>query len=187
MKPVRCGTYAAVALLAVATSHVNAQGQEATQDPPPATKLEGFQPAAGTLVTFGYDELGKVNDITVDVRELRDTRGSIVRGLVVDVTQSEYRQERAFVDADEIPELLRGIDALLAVSANPTRFKNFEVRYTTRGELKLTAFNNKRGNIRFSVQAGRVTTASEFLDREAFLKLRELFAAAQETIGGLDS
>ena len=30
---------------------------------------------------------------------------------------SQYRKERSFVDADKIPELLKGFDALLEVSA----------------------------------------------------------------------
>src|SRR5262245_65443573 len=89
----------------------NATHAEAT--PPPATKLEGFKPSAGSLVTFGYDELGQ-GLVSVDVRELRDSKGLIVRGLVVEVIENQYRTERSFVDADEIPELLKGIDALLA-------------------------------------------------------------------------
>jgi len=48
------------------------------------------------------------------------------------------------VDADEVGELLKGFDALLEVKANPTQFKNFEVRYTTRGELQLTAFSSRQ-------------------------------------------
>ncbi|HWI19538.1 MAG TPA: hypothetical protein VNT81_17410, partial [Vicinamibacterales bacterium] len=27
---------------------------------PPATKLEGFKPAAGSVTTLGYDELGRI-------------------------------------------------------------------------------------------------------------------------------
>jgi hypothetical protein len=115
-----------------------AAGAAGQQAPPPATKLEAFRPDAGTVVTLGYDDLGRVGGISVDVWEFRDARGAKVRGLVVEVTESEYRQERAFIDADEITELIKGVDALLQVGTNPTSFKNFEVRYTTRGELQLT-------------------------------------------------
>jgi hypothetical protein len=110
----------------------------------------------------------------------------VVRGLIVDVTESEYRRERAFVDADEIVELLRGLDALLEVSSNPTTFTNFEVRYTTRGELEVTSFNNSRGSIQYAVQAGRVTTAQAFLSKDALVRLRAMFAAALERLSGLD-
>jgi len=109
------------------------------------------------VLTLGFDDLGSVRGISVDVRELRDLKspGVGVRGLVVDVRESQYRNERSFVDADEIPELLKGLDALLAVKENPTPFKNFEVRYTTRGELQLTAFSTRDGSINYSVRVGR--------------------------------
>jgi len=144
----------------------------------PTTKLESFKPAAGTLVTLGYDDLGSVSGISVDVREFRDAKGMAVRGLLVGISESQYREERAFVDADEIAELLKGIDALLAVQTNPTSFKNFEVRYTTRGDLELTAFNNARGIVSYSVQAGKITKAHQFVETPDIQKLRSIFVAA---------
>ena len=105
-----------------------------------------------------------------------------MRGLVLEITESQYRTERAFVDADEMPELLRGVDALLEVKANPTGFKNFEVRYATKGDLLLIAFNDASGNVRYSVQAGRVTKASKFIDAGDMAKLRAIFAAAADRL-----
>jgi hypothetical protein len=149
--------------------------------PPPATKVEAFRPAAGSVVTFGYNELGEISGISVDARELRDTRGAVVRGVAVQVTESQYRDERSFVDADELPELLKGIDALLAVQANPTRYENFEVRYTTKGELQITVFNSGQ-KIRYSVRAGRVTTAQAFIDEADLRNLRSMFEAANQLL-----
>jgi len=150
---------------------------------PPATKLEGFKPAAGSVVTFGYNNLGEIGNIlegaSVDVREMRDAQGNLVRGLVVEVRESQYRRERSFVDADEIPELLKALDALLGVSTNPTSFENFEVRYTTRGEMRLTAYNSRRGEIRYAVQAGRLVAAQQTdLKAEDMRRLRAMFQGA---------
>ena len=160
----------------------------ARPDLPPATKLEGFDPAAGSLVTVGYDDLGSAKGVSVDVREVRDSRGETARGLVVEVHESQYRRERSLVDADEVPELIRGIDALLQVTANPTQFKNFEVRYTTRGELRLTAFNSTidRG-IRYAVQAGRGLKAQRFLGDDDMRKLRAMFEAATQKLSATRS
>lgn len=149
---------------------------------PPATKLEAFKPNAGSVVTFAYDELGSVAGASVDVREIREVKGAVVRGAVVTVRESEYRRETAFIDADEIPELLRGIDALLAVQSNPTNFKNFEVRYNTRGDLRLTAFNSSGDKIRYAVEAGRVTKAQTFVSADQVRELRTMFAAAQQKL-----
>lgn len=156
----------------------------AQPDLPPATKLEGFKPEAGSIVTFGYDELGKVSYVvSVDVREMRDTKGTSVRGLIVEIIESQYRTERSFVDADEIPELLKGLDALLEVKANPTQFKNFEVRYATRGELQLTTFNDSKGKLQYAIRVGRLLGARRAgLDAADMLKLRGLFEAALQKL-----
>lgn len=162
------------------------QPTQVPPNPPPATKLEGFKLAAGSVLTIGYDDLGRVGGISVDVREMRDSKGTSVRGLLVDVTEGEYRQERSFVDADEIAELLKGFDALLDVKANPTQFKSFEVRYTTRGELQLTAFNNDRGAVLYAVQAGRTLKAQRVgLSATDMQKLRSLSDAASQKLATL--
>lgn len=152
---------------------------QAAQSPQPATKLEGFRPAAGTLLTLGYDDLGRVGAIAVEVRGLRDSKGAEAKGLLVEVAEGQYSKERAFVDADEIEELLRGIDALLAVKTNPTAFEYFEVKYTTRGSLQLSAFNDKRNGISYSVRAGAISHAQAFIDEGDMTNLRSMFVAAQ--------
>jgi hypothetical protein len=154
--------------------------------PAPATKMESFKPAAGSVLVFGYDELGTIGGISVDAREMHDARSIAVRGLMVEVTESQYRKERSFVDADEIPELLKGFDALLEVKANPTAFKSFEVRYTTKGELQLTAFSSSNGSILYAVQVGRITKAQRVgLGAGDMQKLRGLFDAAGQKLAGL--
>jgi hypothetical protein len=160
-----------------------AQATQAPAAPLPATKMEGFKPAAGSVLIFGYDDLGSVDGISVDAREMRDAKGSGVRGLMVEITESQYRKERSFVDADEIPELLKGFDALLEVKTNPTPFKNFEVRYTTKGELQLTAFNTNNGSVMFAVQTGRITKAQRVgLGAADMQKLRGIFEAAAQKL-----
>jgi hypothetical protein len=152
----------------------------AAPPPPPATKVEAFQPAAGTLFTLGYNELGNIGfSISVDARELSDVRGTKVRGITVTVIESQYRTERALVDADELPELIRGIDALLAVKTNPTRYENFEVRYTTKGELQIAAYGSG-AKVSFAVKAGRLTTATARTNEEGIRKLRAMLEAANQ-------
>jgi hypothetical protein len=56
-------------------------------------------------------------------------------------------------------------------------------RYTTRGELELTAFNSHDGSIKFAVQAGRVTKAHRVgLSSTDMQKLRALFASALQKV-----
>ena len=151
----------------------------------PATKLEAFQPSAGTVVTFGYDPLGSVGNTTADVREIQDSKGATAKGLLVEVSQDEYTKESYFIDADEIPELLKGIDSLMQVTSNPTQFQNFEVRYTTRGGLQITAFNESQTKISYAVRAGRGVTAQNFLSAANMLRLKGLFVTAQQKLASL--
>src|SRR4051812_19526727 len=79
--------------------------------PPPATLLEGFRPANGSVLTIGYDDLGDVANISVDVREMRDSSsGARARGVVVTVGNRRGPHEQSYVDEDELPELLKGVD-----------------------------------------------------------------------------
>ncbi len=163
-----------------ASSQSAAPPAAAVQATTPATKLEAFKPKAGSIVILGYDELGTLGTVSVDVREIRQVNGPAVRGMLVEVSQGQYRSERAFIDSDEIPELLKGIDAIVAVSANPTKFKNFEVRYETRGNLEVTAFNDSKGKVSYVVKAGSLTKASAFnLDASDLKKLRDMIVQAQ--------
>jgi hypothetical protein len=162
-----------------------AQSQAQQQPLPPATKLEGFHPSAGSVVMFGFDDLGSTSGVNVEVRELRDTKGISARGLAVEVTQSEYRKERSFVDADEVAELLKGIDAVADVTANPTKLANFEVRYETRGGLQVTAFNSG-GRILYAIQVGRTLKAQRVgLSSSQFREFRDRVAKGLDRLGEL--
>jgi hypothetical protein len=183
---------AVFAIAALPVGQARAQAQAPTppspvvvQPPAPATKLEGFRSAAGTLVTLGYNVLDSVPGITADVREVREGKGSPVRGVVIDIVESDERQARAFIDADEVAALLKGIDALLAVKTNPTTFGNFEVQYSTRGALLLGAFNDADGNVAYLVEAGHDEPARRYLQPDEMRSLRAIFAAAQVKLAAL--
>jgi len=60
------------------------------------------------------------------------------------------------------------------------------VRYTTRGELQLTAFNSSNGTIKYAVEAGRGLKARRLgLGADDIQKLRSLFAAAYQKLQSL--
>jgi hypothetical protein len=152
--------------------------------PPPATRLEAFKPSAGSLVTLAYDQLGDLafGRVRADVREMRDSKGGVVRGVLVRVSDSQYHQELAYLDPDEIPELLKGIDAILRTRSNPTSFNAFELRYVTRGGLEVSAYNTD-AYVQYAIQAGRVTTATALnLNRDDVVKFHAMLVAANERL-----
>jgi hypothetical protein len=148
---------------------------------PPATKLEAFAPAPGSVLTIGYDRIGRVNSVSVDVTEMRDAKGG-VRGLVVAIRTNQDSRQQSFVDTDEIPDLLKAVDTLLGTRANPTPFMMFEMRYSTRGELQLVAFSDPKGAISYSVQVGRIERAQNVLDPGEMFTLRGFFEAAWQKL-----
>lgn len=162
-------------------------GQSLAVDPtlPPPTKLEGFQPSPGSILTVGHDDLGNVNGVSVDLREMRGVRGPAVRGLVVEMVGGERGAVRSFVDADEVGALVKGCDALLQVSSNPTQFSKFEVRYTTRGSLELIAAPGQGGGISYTVRVGRFETAARSLGAPDLQMLRDMFSTAAQKLASL--
>ncbi len=157
--------------------------RQVNQIPPPPTKLEGFEPTPGSIVTLGRDDLGNVKGVAVDVREMRETGQAPVRGVVVQVMDAHM--ERSYIDADELPALLKGIAALLEVSTNPTQFQNFEVRYVTRGSLQITAFN-RSSQVLYTVQVGRLETARKSgLTVTDMRQLQEFFATAAQKLASM--
>jgi hypothetical protein len=149
----------------------------------PATLLEGFRAPIGAVVTVGHEILGEVKGMAVGVRELRDSTGGRVRGAVVEVTPERGTPQLSYIDIDELPLLLRGLDQLIAVTTNPTQFRNFEMLYATKGELEVTASSSRNRGVVFSVEAGRPLKARrDALTAGELQELRTLIEAASQKL-----
>lgn len=189
----RVGLVVNVLWCAVPAAPLAAQGAPPPQQPmvlsaplPPATLMEGFQYPVGTLFTVGYDDLGEVAGISVEVREMRDARGGRVRGVVVEVTAAQSAREQALIDADEIPDLLKGLDAMMEIRANPTQFRNFESRFATRGELILSANSSRNRGVLYAVEVGRIVKVRRGgLTQGEMHQLRILLEAASQKLATL--
>src|SRR5215471_5730093 len=150
---------------------------------PPATKLEGFRAPIGAVVTVGYEVVGEVAGISVDARELRDSTGGRIRGVVVEVTEEKAAPQQSYIDVDELPDLIHGMDRLLNVTDNPTQFRNFEMHYATKGELELIASSSHNRGVVFAVEVGRLMKARrELLTAGELQQLRTLIEAASQRL-----
>jgi hypothetical protein len=154
--------------------------------PPPATALEAFNVPPGAVLMTAYEDLGDVDGVFVEAREMRDGRNRRVRGIVVTIAGRQPRPEQAFVDPDEFVDLLKGFDALIAITTNPTgQFRNFDMRYSTRGELVLTASSTRNRGVLYGVEVGRVLRTRRPLNGGEFSTLRTLVEAAQQKLATL--
>jgi hypothetical protein len=156
--------------------------------PPPATALEAFHTPPGEILTTAYEDLGEVDGVFVEAREMRDSRGGRVRGIVVTITSPQVDPLEALIDPDELPALMKGFDSLLAITVNPNgEFRNFDMRYSTRGELVLTASSTRQRGVVYGVEVGRTLHARRTLNGGEFHQLRTLVEAAQQKLATLSN
>ena len=154
--------------------------------PPPATALEAFGVPPGSVLMTAYEDVGDVDGVFVEAREMRDGRTRRVRGIVVTIAGRQADPELAFVDPDEFVDLLKGFDTLLAITTSPSgQFRNFDMRYSTRGELVLTASSTRNRGVVYGVEVGRVQHARRSLNGGEFHQLRTLVEAAQQKLATL--
>ena len=154
--------------------------------PPPATALEGFGVPPGAVLMTAYEDLGEVDGVFVEAREMRDDRSRRVRGIVVTIAGRQPNPEQSYVDPDEFVELLKGFDTLLAITTSPSgQFRNFDMRYSTRGELVLTASSTRQRGVVYGVEVGRVLRARRTLNGGEFHQIRTLVEAAQQKLATL--
>lgn len=156
--------------------------------PPPATALEAFRAAPGTILMTAYEDLGQVLDVSVEARESRDSSGGRARGVVVSIQGRRDKEplEPAYVDPEELPALMKGFDALEAITVNPNgEFRNFDMRYSTRGDLVLTASSTRQRGVVYGIEIGRVMKERRTLNGGEFHQLRTLVEAAQQKLATL--
>jgi hypothetical protein len=154
--------------------------------PPPATALEAFHAPSGEVLMTSYEEMGDVAGVLVEAREMRDSRGDRARGVVVTVADRQSEPLQAFIDPDELAALMKGFDTLLGITVNPNgEFRNFDMRYATRGELVLTASSTRQRGVVYGVEVGRLLHARRALNGGEFHQLRTLVEAAQQKLATL--
>ena len=150
----------------------------------PATGLELFQPSGDSILTVGHEILGTIGRgrIVVEVRDMRDSNGRKAGGVMMTLVDGTTL-ERTFIDFDEMPRLFGNLDALLKITANPTQFKRFESRFTTRGNISFVAYANSTGAIEYALQVNKLPVVTILsIDSADILKLHALLEQAQQKL-----
>ena len=127
----------------------------------PRTKLEEIEWRYESVLVKGFSQIATVNtrgaDIRVDAVELKEP-GASTRALgiviVLRETSDTPRENRAFIDYDEIDRLLRAMDSIAKVNETVTKLASFEARYRTLGDLEILVFRQGRSGTAASVTSG---------------------------------
>jgi hypothetical protein len=127
----------------------------------PRTKLEAIEGQYEKVVIKGFTRVAALSarggEVRVDAIELKEP-GSATRalGIVVVVRESgeRPRDNRSFVDYEEIDSLLRAIESIARINETVTKLTGFEARYLTTGDLDLNVFRQSRSGTAASLTSG---------------------------------
>ena len=179
---------ALVALLCTGTAFAQDQTE---QKKAPATKLEAFQSRTGVVLIRGYSTVGSLRgmggEVVVDAREFRDgSNPNSPRATGVSITVKENgrleRENMSYIDLDEIDSLLKGIEYISKVNNDVTKLALFEVDYRTKGDLRITVFNNAKGEVSAAISCGTIGRTQSFIKLTDLDKLREMISTAKSKL-----
>ena len=127
----------------------------------PRTKLEAIEWQYERVLLKGFSQIATFMardvEVRVDAVELKDTATATrAIGMVIALreTGERPRENRAFVDYDEIDRLLQGLTAIGRVNESVTKLAGFEGRYRTLGDLEIIVFRQSRSGTAASMTSG---------------------------------
>jgi hypothetical protein len=133
----------------------------ACQPEEPRTKLEAVEWRYQSVLVKGFTQVATLTvggvEIRVDAVELKDTATATrAIGLVIALKElgENARENRSFVDYEEIDRLLKGLEAVAQVNESVTKLAGFEARYRTLGDLEILVFRQSRSGTAASLSSG---------------------------------
>jgi len=154
----------------------------------PRTKLEAMAVLEGAVVVRGSARIGAVRGeagalLFVAAKEFSNAAsGERAQGIAVELRLPDHPkpQRPCYVDLEEIPGLLAGLEHLSAVERSATSLDEFEADYRTKGGLLATVFS-AAGAPRAAVACGFGPASTE-LEISDFLRFRQLLQSAFERL-----
>jgi len=151
----------------------------------PRTKLEGLDERHSTVIIKGFTRITTVEvaGLRVDAVHIRDVGSAVGRakGIVVVLREDGERPKdnRAFVDYDEIDPLLNAIDMISQVDESATKLVGFEAKYKTLGDLEIAVFRQTRSGRAVILQTGICDRAAATLTLDDLAKVRAMIQEAK--------
>ena len=153
----------------------------------PRTKLERIDERQSTVIIKGFTRITtvEVNGVRIDAIDLREMGNvSRAKGIAVVLTSTAEgnnrpRDNRAFVDYEEIDPLLNAIDAAARVDETMTKLPGFEAKYRTLGDLEITVFRQTRSGNAALMTTGVCEQARTALTLDELAKVRAMIQEAK--------
>jgi hypothetical protein len=156
----------------------------------PRTKLEALEDRQSTVILKGFTRITtvEVTGVRIDAVEMREMGNvSRAKGLVVSLREGgeRPRENRAFIDYEEIDPLLNAIDAVSRVDETATRLAGFEARYRTQGDLEIGVFRQTRTGTAVVLTTGICDLATRHLTLDDLAKVRAMINEAKTRLDEL--
>jgi hypothetical protein len=182
-----------VALAAAVTAPAISVAQEAGEPEKPKTKLEAFVAQDGVVIIRGSSKVGDIRGqygsaVMIEAKEFTNaSSGRREHGITVEVKEGGRleREHTSFVDFDEIPSLLKGLEYIGKVEKSATALDQFQADYRTKGDLVVSTFNTEGGETRLGVSSGRIGRTRAFLPISDLERMRELIQNAYARLEGI--
>jgi hypothetical protein len=150
----------------------------------PRTKLEALDDRHSTVIIKGFTRITtvEVTGIRIDAVEMREMGNvSRAKGVVVGLREGgeRPRENRAFVDYEEIDSLLNAIDAISRVDETMTKLAGFEAKYRTLGDLEINVFRQTRSGTAVIITTGICDNARANLSLDDLAKVRAMIHEAK--------
>ncbi len=150
----------------------------------PRTKLEALDDRHSTVIIKGFTRIStlEVPGVRIDAVEMREMGNvSRAKGLVVSLREGgeRPRENRAFVDYEEIDPLLNAIDAVSRIDETATKLAGFEARYRTQGDLEIGVFRQTRSGTAVVLTTGICELTTRHVTLDDLAKFRAMVAEAK--------
>jgi len=145
----------------------------------PRTKLEAIESRYERVITKGFSQFAIMTargiEIRLDAIEMKDTADSTrAIGLVFALRELDEsrRENRAFIDYQEVDRLIKGMESVARVNESITKLAGFEARYRTLGDLEINVFRQTRSGTAASLSSGICDRVTALLTLDDLEKLR---------------
>jgi hypothetical protein len=152
----------------------------------PRTRLEAIEWRYEKVLVKGFSQIATVNgrgaDVRLDAVELKDAdSGTRALGLVIALreTGENPRENRSFIDYEEIDRLLKAFEAIARVNESATKLASFEARYRTLGDLEISVFRQGRSGTAVSLTSGICERVTGMLTLDELDKLKAYIVEAK--------
>jgi hypothetical protein len=150
----------------------------------PRTKLEALDDRHSTVIIKGFTRITTLDvaGVRIDAVEMREMGNvSRAKGLAVVLREGgeRPREDRAFVDYEELDPLLNAIDAISRVDETMTKLAGFEGKYRTLGDLEITVFRQTRSGTAVIISSGICDRARATMTLDDLSKIKAMIQEAK--------